>query len=241
MEFNELEMIQKIKASIQEADKVLIGIGNEFDVKWADGEGYDSWEEAVNCQKKIADLEKALPQDVAYKNLKELLKDKDYYIISLAMDDAIYRVFDDEDKIVTPCGGFRRLQCENGCEHEVVPYDGSEGQKICAHCGGKMVFNNLKANTYVEEGYLDNFAAYKKWLQTTINRKLCIIELGAGMKFPGVIRFAFDKMAYYNQKCDFYRVHESLYQHTAENHERGISVPANSLSLMQSKAFEITE
>ena len=49
-----------------------------------------------------------------------------------------------------------------------------------------------------------------KFLQKTINRKLCILELGVSMRFPGVIRNAFEKTAYYNQKAKMFRIHQTL-------------------------------
>lgn len=110
---------------------------------------------------------------------------------------------------------------------------------LCNECGETLIFNNIYADEYYDEnGYLDKFADYKKWLQTTINKNLCILELGVGMRFPTVIRFAFDKLAYYNQKCHFYRVHETLFQHTAENCERGISIKQNAKEFLQSKSHD---
>lgn len=245
---DEKEIVQKIRESIKQADKVLVGIGNEFDVKWPEEDmNPGQYLGGVKCHNYITDNQTLLEHDKAYKNIKELLKDKDYAIISLTMDDAIYRVFDREDKLVCPCGGVSFLQCEKGCQKEVVPYQKEKEklnikniqQPICPHCQAPMVFNNIAAETYVEEGYLPKFEEYKKWLQTTINRKLCILEFGVGLKHPGVIRFAFDKLAYYNMKSEFYRIHESLYQHTAENSDRGISVPLNSLDLMTKSIWEI--
>lgn len=212
----------RILESVQRADKILVGLGSEVGVKLPKEETdlfafQDSW------RKKIQNPDFPYEMDGFYKNLKELLKDKDYYIISLCWEDGIYRTFDREDQIVTPCGTLSKLQCETGCTHEIYPY--SEEQKSCPNCGGRVVYNTIHTSPYVEEGYMENFLAYKKWLQTTINKQLCILEFGVGMQYPSVIRFAFDKVAYYNQKCEFYRVNSSLYQHTAENKERGISIP----------------
>ena len=231
---NEAEIVDKIKESIRRADKVLVGIGNEFDVKWPEEDMNPSdFIGGMKCYDYITNKENVLLQDTAYGHIKELLKDKDYAIISLTMDDAVYRIFDREDNIVCPCGGVSFLQCENACQKEVFPFQRQKIQPVCPHCQSGLVFNNLAAEHYVEEGYLAKFAEYKKWLQTTINKKLCILEFGVGLQHPGVIRFAFDKLAYYNLKSEFYRVHENLYQHTAENHERGISISMNALDLMQ--------
>lgn len=236
---DEKETVEKIRESIRQADKVLVGIGNEFDVKWPEEDMNPAqFSGGIKCCDYIRNSNNKLVQDSAYRHIRDMIKDKDYAIISLTMDDAIYRVFDREDRIVCPCGGVSYLQCENACQKEVIPYEGQKIQPVCPHCQRGMVFNNLAAEHYAEEGYLSKFTEYKKWLQTTINKKLCILEFGVGLSHPGVIRFAFDKMAYYNMKSEFYRIHETLYQHTAENHDRGISVSMNALDFMQKTIWD---
>lgn len=215
------ELIDEIKQAVADADKVLIGIGTEW---MADGKASDLMN---GYQISDDDKEKIL---TGYKEIKSLIKDKDYYIMSLCYDDLIYEVFADEDNVVTPCGGYRLLQCGQHImtKDEVKLID---GKPSCPLCGGDLSFNNIENEQYMEEGYLVKFGEYKAWLQSTINKKLVIIELGANMQFPSVIRFAFDRLCQYNLKSTFYRVNESLYQHAAESEERGISIKGKSLSL----------
>lgn len=253
-----MDSITQLKDSVANAKKVLIGIGNGMDYDFTKDlaewerekkeqcpewlKGYLHRELVMGEMSSVDNLIKA------YEGLKKLTEGKDYYIISLCMDDVIYRVFDKEDKVVTPCGGFRHMQCSShlfpvteisnypewNLKEGIVPKDVSG--PTCPICGEPLVFNNmLYAENYLEEGYLEKFADYKKWLQTTVNKELCILELGVGMRFPSVIRFAFDKLAYYNLKSKFYRVHPSLYQHTSENKERGIGIalePAEFLRML---------
>ena len=72
----------------------------------------------------------------------------------------------------------------------------------------------MEAMKYCEGGYLEQWEAYMKFLQKTINRKLCILELGVSMRFPGVIRNAFEKTAYYNQKAKMFRIHQRMFLKT---------------------------
>lgn len=222
------EAWDRIKESVERSDKILIGLGADFSFE---NEGDFS------------------EYRMAYKNLYELVKDKDYYVVSLCRDDFIYDIFPKEGNVVCPCGSFQRLQCEDACEkdlyvtEEICPdaipllKEGKweEAQKLlpsCPKCGKKLVYNTIQTVRYIEEGYLEQWKKYKMWLQSTVNRSLCILELGAGMQFPGVIRFAFDKLAYYNQKADFYRVHTSLYQHTKENASKGVSIASNGVEFL---------
>ncbi len=228
---------EKIVESIAEADKVLVGVGDELAVSFSDltgGKDVDEYEKARILEKCIH-----LKQDKAYQILKDLLQDKDYYLISLNMDSAIHRVFDNRDRLVLPCGDLSLLQCEKACckdlyEAKKIPaYPFMDGDvPECPACQSRMVYNNLYAENYLEEGYLPAWDSYQNWLKTTVNKKLCIIELGCSLKFPTIIRFAFDKLAMYNQKATFYRVHESLWQHAKETEDRGISIKENALSFL---------
>ena len=60
--------------------------------------------------------------------------------------------------------------------------------------------NNVYAENYNENGYLSDWQIYTKWLQGTLNKKVLILELGVGLVFPSVIRWPFEKIAFYNQK-----------------------------------------
>lgn len=231
-------MMEQLRKSIEEAEKVVIGIGAEFSVNFKELSGKDT--EPTEYEK-LCILESALSlrQDKAYQALKELIKDKDYFIISLNMDDAIFRTFDENDPIVTPCGGLRLLQCSEACckdlyEAKKIPgYPFANGDyPVCPNCGKEMILNNLYAEHYLEEGYLASWEQYQDFLKSTINKKLCILELGCSLKFPTVVRFAFDKLAMYNKKSTFYRVHETLWQHAKETEGRGISVKENALSFL---------
>lgn len=221
---------KKIENSLQKADKVLIGIGTELQLS-EDGD-------VQRCQN-------------AYANLRRKLEGKDYFLISLCMDDMIYTSFSREENIVCPCGGMMLLQCADACTKELypvremcedaVPYlekaqwrQAEDVLPVCPKCGRPLTFNNIHAENYLEEGYLEQWSQYKTWLQSTINRRLCMVELGVGMQFPSVIRWAYDKLAYYNQKAEFYRIHSTLYQHTKENGERGYSVKEHGLDFLLS-------
>lgn len=221
---------KKLENSLREADKVLVGIGTELEF--------------------TEDRDKQMLLN-AYANLHGKLAGKDYFVISLCMDDMIYASFSREENVVCPCGGMTMLQCADACTNELYPLNeicaealpylekaqwgqAREMLPACPKCGKPLTFNNIRTENYLEEGYLEQWEKYKAWLQTMINRRLCMIELGVGMQFPSVIRWAFDKLAYYNQKAEFYRIHSTLYQHTKENGECAYSVKEYGLDFLLS-------
>lgn len=201
----------------------------------------------------------------AFKKLAELIQGKNYFVVCVATNDYIWESGLKQDRIVAPCGGSRKKQCsghrscsaslrQKGISPEAPRLlSGEEKENLkkcvekrdwkhpglgnCSYCGAPMVLNNVYTGQYDEEGYLDQWKIYTKWLQGTVNRRLCILELGVGLQCPGVIRFPFEKIGYYNLKSDFIRVHEKLYQLTEGIAERGISVPENAVSWLNGLCF----
>lgn len=232
-----VELADEIYNSIIDADKVLIGIGMEWNISINVNEGFL---EGNVENLKISDLlsyKDVLKSDdnemsQVYNKLKNIVSGKDYYIISLCNDDAVYNVFSDDDNVVTPCGGYRLLQCGQHImtRDEVVL---ENNKPVCPICRGKLSYNNILNENYMEDAYLSKFNDYKGWLQSTINKRLVILELGADMRFPQVIRFAFDRLVKFNLKSKMYRINKELCMVDASAEGRGIAVKCDSLELVK--------
>ncbi|MGN0156472.1 MAG: hypothetical protein ACI39N_04435 [Lachnospiraceae bacterium] len=236
-------MIENVINAIQEVEKVLVGIGEAFEEKFEGLKGdafrlYEQEEPLLAGYEKIEYLRKQKNHETeeAYRKLYELLKDKDYFIITTCMDDRIYSTPFDNSKIVAPCGTYRFLQCSDNCSKEILPVTEkmiTERERIvCPHCKKEACFNQVTCEHYNENGYLPQWEVYRKWLQQTVNRKLCILELGVGMKYPTVIRWPFEKIVMYNQKAKMFRVHETLYQLTKEIDDKAVSVAENPITFL---------
>lgn len=253
---------KEILEQIQEADMLLIGIGEEFDniKSLRNIEGYNE------CRTKLEETNKEwlLPAlnmvygenensaiyDVLSK-LSELIKDKNYFVISTSTNETVRKVEWREKRLVMPCGGSLMKQCKENCGQEPNELIASDWQVItkyidcvgskktgadeavdlgtCPKCGSEMVPNSIYTEKYDENGYLEQWQFYTKWLQGTLNRKLLILELGVGMQCPSVIRWPFEKIAFFNQKASFVRVNEKLYQLSEELGGKGISISMNAI------------
>ena len=257
------EELRELSERVRDAELVLVGLGESFQYDWnaltSDIRYREIEAEIGNNQEYIwiiPFLQKMILQqsgdnrwNLAYKNLEKILAGKNYFIISLCMDDYIYNTGLEENRVVTPCGGFRKMQCDNNCSHELseipqesydavlryyrkeLPVDALQ-EPICPLCGSKLRFNQLGVTRYAEEGYLERWSEYTKWLQGTVNKKLCVLELGVGMEYPTIIRFPFEKIVFYNQKAFLYRIHPSLYQIGEEIGGRGCSVKENPVDFL---------
>jgi hypothetical protein len=111
----------------------------------------------------------------------------------------------------------------------VLPEEGFFQIGKCSQCGGEMILNNICAEHYNESGYLEKWQLYTKWLQGTLNRKLLILELGVGLNYPSVIRWPFEKVAFFNKKAKMYRVNEKLPQMAEELAQKGMSIEQNAV------------
>lgn len=220
-------MNKEIEQKIKDADLVLVGIGAEFEVK------------------KYCVDERA--REALYK-LSEILMGKNYFLLTTCTNDVLGNIGFKEDRMVAPCGTLKKKQCEC-CENSISELTAEDIKLLeeairhaeepvltaCATCGKPMVLNNIYANNYDENGYLENWSIYKKWLQGTINKKVCILELGVDLTFPSVIRWPFEKVAFYNQKAEFIRVNERLFHMSEELKDKGISIAKNSIDWLIEK------
>ena len=71
---------------------------------------------------------------------------------------------------------------------------------------------------------------YTDWLSRTLNRKLVILELGEGFKYPSLIRWPFEKTTLINNKAYMYRVHKTLFQLTDEISGKAGAVESDSVA-----------
>lgn len=187
--------------------------------------------------------------------LAGILGDKNYFVITTATDSRIVRAPWKKGRLVMPCGTAERKQCISDSNHmpEDVTAEEREREKVffeelyaghiaaegiaelsrCRQCGAAMVLNNIYAENYNEQGYMEQWQLYTKWLQGTLNHRLLVLELGVGMRFPSVIRWPFEKIAYFNHKAVFIRVNEKLYQLTEELSGKGRGIPKNAIAWLE--------
>lgn len=217
-------MENNIKELIEDADLVLVGLGREFEK-----ERFKQDEAALNALNQLAGI----------------LEKKNYFVVSVCTNDIAKSSALFSERVVQPCGSAHRKQCVNHCEEGLMDLSLEEKERIlnpcveekdgnclgnCPKCGEPLVLNTVYTEKYDENGYLKDWSRYTKWLQGTLNKKLCILELGVDLTYPSVIRFPFEKIAFYNNKAHFVRVNQTLYHMSAEIKEKGISVQENAVT-----------
>lgn len=257
-----LEDKQILIDSVRNADMVLVGIGEEWGIPFEKmlsdhkfATNFAKLETEETKERLVPILQREYLKQIhdkelqnAYNNLIHLLEDKNYFVVSMNKDRYPILSGLKQEKCVFPCGGYEQFQCDNRCSEEL--FDAAEQSEalyqrieqsqdirgirmpLCPICKKEMVYNNMEAAQYVEAGYLPSWEYYMKWLQGTVNKKLCLLELGVSMRFPSVIRWPFEKTTYYNQKAEMFRIHHSLSQSMENIADRCYSCDENSVAYM---------
>jgi len=202
------EAAEKLQADLAECECLLIGLGAEW--------GRLKEAESIS----------------AYKSLYQLAKGKNYFVVTTVTDGRIFGTSFDPERMVAPCGNVNWLQCSRSCTKDIWE-KGEIPDGICPHCGAPLTGNTIEADCYIEEGYLPQWNRYKEWLSKTLNRRLVLLELGEGFKTPTVIRWPFEKTAFFNQKSHMYRVNKKFFQISGEIRERAHGVETDSVEFVK--------
>ena len=219
-----------LSARLAESEKIIIGIGSEWALQPGDKDIRD-------CR--LGDPKQAHIKE-AYQALYELVRDRDYYLVTSLTDGAVYDTPFDKSRLTAPCGNIHWRQCSKACTKDIwEEFEVLDG--VCPHCGGPLTGNTIKAETYIEEGYLPGWKRYMAWQAATVNRTLTILELGENFSTPTVMRWPFEKIIFFNRKSLLYRVNETFFQIPPEAEPRSISLHKNSLEwILEEKNLAFT-
>ena len=250
-----IEFLCEIKEKIEEADLVLVGIGEQLAVPtrfMERDEKYSSLLDDNNVEylpylQQIFIKENEKEYIEFYNRLFELIKNKNYYVLTTNVDDVIFKSNIDTNRVVAPCGSINQFVCKE-CNGDIENFEeidilyNQEHLKIrevnkmkvlkCPNCNKMMNPNIVAYDYYDETGYLEKWERYTKWLQGTVNRKLCILELGVGLAYPTVIRWPNEKIVTYNNKAYMFRIHDKLYQLSEGIGERAKSIAENPMNII---------
>jgi len=162
------------------------------------------------------------PQQV-YKRLFDLVKDKDYFVITSNVDMLFVKNGFDENKIFTPQGDYALLQCLGPCwtkTWETKPIIDEISSKIepktkkidssiipkCPNCGGPVFMNVRGGSWFIEEPYKEQSRRFNKWIQKVNSCQLLVIEIGAGFNTPGVVRWPMEQIVFKFENSHLIRV-----------------------------------
>ena len=152
-----------------------------------------------------------------YKRLFELVKDKDYYVLTTNVDHQFQKAAFDKHRLFYTQGDYGLWQCSGPCHQKT--YDNEETVRAmfeqqknmrvpselvqhCPVCGKPMSMNLRADDTFVEdEGWHRAAERYDEFLRRHDGLHILFLELGVGMNTPVIIKYPFWKMTYATPKA----------------------------------------
>ena len=149
-----------------------------------------------------------------YNELLELVKDKDYFVLTTNVDHCFQKAGFDKKRLFYTQGDYGLFQCSEPCHNET--YDNKEAvldmfelqkdMKIptelipkCPRCGKIMTMNLRSDDKFVEdEGWHEAAERYSLFLRRHENMHVLFLELGVGYNTPVIIKYPFWNMTYEN-------------------------------------------
>ena len=173
----------------------LVGMKDE---EWSVGRKWAYWATHIQYVREI------LPPLPLYAELKALLEGRDYFVVTSNADRQFYRAGFPMERVFEYQGSYDVMGCSKRCckhtweslpslrealkyiDHETFECR-EEGLPRCPYCG------ELAELCFRPENYEEGFHRYADFVNSSIELRLCILELGVGFNTPGVIRWPFEK------------------------------------------------
>ena len=154
-----------------------------------------------------------------YKNLLDLVKDKDYFVLTTNVDHCFQKAGFDKKRLFYTQGDYGLLQCSGPCCQETYDnetivrqmYEQQSDMRIptallprCPHCGRPLTMNLRSDDSFVEDrGWHLAAERYENFLRTRQGQKLLFLELGVGYNTPGIIKYPFWQMTARNPQATY--------------------------------------
>ena len=152
-----------------------------------------------------------------YQDLLELVKDKDYFVITTNVDHQFQLAGFDKKRLFYTQGDYGLWQCSKPCHQKT--YDNEEtvrqmaaeqkNMKIpselipkCPVCGAPMTMNLRCDMTFVQDdGWYAASNRYQDFIRRHEGLHILFLELGVGGNTPGIVKFSFWRMTEENPKA----------------------------------------
>ena len=179
-------------------------------------------------------------ENETYLNLYNIVKDKNYFVITTNVDGRFIDSKFDKDKIFAVQGDFALFQCSKPCRQEtfynekyireMIKY--KKEMKIpteiipkCPYCGRNMSMNLRADDTFVQDKNWDEQKnRYEEFLKMSDNSKILFLELGVGFNTPSIIKYNFWRMTLNNKKSVYASINLGECYCASDIEERSICI-----------------
>lgn len=237
------EQIDRLKNEIENADAIVIGAGagmstsagfaydgERFERNFADFRKkygftdmysggfypYNSLEEywawwSKNIYINRYDIDVGQP----YTELLELVKDKDYFVLTTNVDHQFQLAGFDKKRLFYTQGDYGLWQCSKACHDKTYDNEETVRQMVaeqkdlkipselipkCPVCGAPMTMNLRCDNSFVQdEGWYSAANRYEDFIRRHKGMHILFLELGVGTNTPVIIKYPFWQMTAQNK------------------------------------------
>lgn len=157
------------------------------------------------------------PVGEPYADLLELVKDKDYFVLTTNVDHQFQLAGFDKKRLFYTQGDYGLFQCSKPCHDKTYDNETVVRQMIaeqksmkipsglipkCPKCGAPMTMNLRCDNTFVQnEGWYAAANRYSDFIRRHKGMHILFLELGVGGNTPAIIKYPFWQMTAENQKA----------------------------------------
>lgn len=154
-----------------------------------------------------------------YNDLLELIKDKDYFVLTTNVDHQFQKAGFDKKRLFYTQGDYGLFQCSEPCCQKTYDNEEIVRQMVeqqcnmrvpselvphCPVCGRPMTMNLRCDDTFVEdEGWHRAAERYANFLRTREGQKILFLELGVGNNTPVIIKYPFWQMTAKNPNATY--------------------------------------
>ena len=152
-----------------------------------------------------------------YRDLLELVKKKDYFVLTTNVDHQFQMAGFDKERLFYTQGDYGLSQCSKPCHQKTYDNEKTVRQMVlqqkemkiptelipkCPVCGAPMTMNLRVDGTFVEdEGWHAAAGRYNEFIRQHKEEKVLFLELGVGANTPGIIKYPFWRMTAENPKA----------------------------------------
>lgn len=154
-----------------------------------------------------------------YQMLLELVKDKNYFVITTNGDHGFLRSGFDQNRLFYTQGDYGLWQCPVPCHKETYENEEivkkmvaqQENMRIpselipyCPRCGKPMTPNLRCDETFVEpDGWHNAYRRYEEFLKQNEKTKVLYLEIGIGANTPSIIKYPFWQFTTFNPNATY--------------------------------------
>ena len=147
-----------------------------------------------------------------YKQLLNLVKDKNYFVLTTNVDHQFQLAGFDKNRLFYTQGDYGLFQCSVPCHNRTYDNETQVKEMLaairdghipselipkCPVCGKEMTTNLRADDKFVEdEGWHKAAANYSDFVEKNKDKKLLLLELGVGWNTPAIIKYPFIRMAH---------------------------------------------